>query len=417
MIKTDLSGFEGLIGGQPDLAHAAGAYDKLMAGAYAGYDGWLRPGRAYDGALDRRLKDTAAEIRESSDVLVVVGVGGSGLGPRAVLDALCSPDYNLKKKASPNIYFAGDSLSAPELADVVSLLEDRDFSVNVVSKSGSTLETAAAFRVFYSLLRERYGDGGARARVIVTTDPEKGALRAFAEENGLRSLPIPPDVGGRFSALTPVGLLTAAVAGEDPCRLIAGAEEQLASGREEALRYAAARQRLYAEGKSIELCAFFEPRMRSLCEWWKQLFGESECKNGRGIFPAGAIYTTDLHSLGQCVQEGERNLFETFVRVTPGERLALPAWGYPGDGLDPLAGRELSMLGGAAVEAVKRAHMAGGVPVIGVDAGALTPESLGALLMFFETACAVSAMMQGVHPFDQPGVEAYKRNLRGALGL
>ena len=417
MITTDLSGLEGLIGKKPDIAHAAETYEKLMAGAYAGYDGWLRPGRFYDRELDRRLKETAAQIRESSDALVVVGVGGSSLGPRAMLDALRSPCCALPEKAAPDIYFAGTSLSASELGSVVSLVGDRDFTVNVISKTGTTLETTVAFRVFYGLLRERYGDEGARARIVVTTDPEKGPLRVFAEEKRLRTLPIPSDVGGRFSALTPVGLLALAVAGEDPCRLIAGAESQLASGKEEAIRYAAARQLLYAEGKRIELCAFFEPRMRSLSEWWKQLFGESECKDGRGIFPAGAIYTTDLHSLGQCVQEGERNLFETFVRLAPAVKLTLPACGYPGDGMEPLAGRDLSSLGGVTADAVKKAHTEGGVPVIDVDAGTLTPETLGAVIHFFETACAVSAMMQGTHPFDQPGVEAYKRDLRSALGL
>ena len=416
MIRTDCFGIEAFRA-SPDPEAAAKAWDRLQAGEFAGYDGWLRIPAEYDETMDRTLREIAGRIRESSDALVVLGVGGSYLGARALLEALRSPDYNLRGRTEPEIFFAGNSLSASELGGIAELVADRDFSVNVISKSGSTLETAAAFRVFYDLLQRKYGDEGARARVVVTTDPNRGALRAFARENGMTALDIPSDIGGRFSVLTPVGLLPLVAAGEDPARFIEGAARQLERGTEEALRYAAARRSLYDLGKRIELCAFFEPRYRSLGEWWKQLFGESECKGGRGIFPATAIYTTDLHSLGQCVQDGERNLFETFVSLPTGHSLALPEGGCPGDGLDRLAGRDLAELEAGTQAAVRDAHAAGGVPVLSLEAEPLSPETLGGLVMFFETACAVSVMLLGAHPFDQPGVEAYKRNLRTTLGL
>lgn len=419
MIKTELSGIFSFVEDSAlPIDEAREAYAFLKAGNYAGYDGWRTLPETYSQGLDGEIKSAAAEIIESSSALVVIGIGGSYLGARAVLEAIRTPDYNLTCGSLPRIFFCGTSLSSSELSHVASIVSGCDFSVNVISKSGSTIEPSVAYRVFFEILKAKYGEEGARKRVYVTTDPEKGNMRAYADKYGLRSFSIPRDAGGRFSVLTPVGLLPLAAAGIDPERLMNGARAEMESGPLEAIRYAAARRAIASTGRTNEVFASFEPSMRFTGEWWKQLFGESEGKNGGGIFPASVIYTADLHSMGQYMQQGKRDLFETFVNLSKARsQLRLPRLNEVEDGLSKIEGMDIAEMNEAAKSSVKAAHIEGGVPVIEIDGGELSAESMGALLYFFETACAVSAIMQRVNPFDQPGVESYKKKLFTTLGI
>ncbi|MCL6516312.1 glucose-6-phosphate isomerase [Alicyclobacillus sp.] len=401
---------------------------RLHAGEVPGADflGWLHlPSRTLADGI-QPLLDAAAAIQEQADALVVVGIGGSYLGARAALE-WCLPEYfnQLPRsvRGGPEVYFAGNHLSAPGLQDLLRVLEGKRVCLNVISKSGTTTEPAVAFRVLRTWLEERVGAQEARRRIWVTTDASRGALRRFAEAEGLRTFVIPDDVGGRYSVLTPVGLLPLAAAGVSIQDLLEGAhdaEEALATDRLEdnpAYRYAAVRNALHRKGKAIELLAFYEPALRSFAEWWKQLFGESEGKDLKGLFPASAAYTTDLHSLGQFVQEGARNLFETVITVDrAGEPLSLPSISGVEDGLEYIAGRDLSWVGDQARIATQLAHADGGVPNLRIGVKDRSARSVGELFYFFELACAASGLLLGVNPFNQPGVEAYKQNMFALLG-
>ena len=353
---------------------------------------------------------------------MVIGIGGSYLGARGVIECLCSPNYNLKRKDTPNIYFVGNGLSSDALGEVLDLVADVDFSVNVISKSGTTTEPAVAFRFFREALEKKYGREGARERIYATTDKSRGALKSLADAEGWETFVVPDDVGGRYSVLTAVGLLPIAVAGVDITALMQGAAEMMeacqdASFRSPAWRYAAIRYELYRAGRSIELLACYDPAFRFMAEWWKQLYGESEGKNGIGIFPASVEYTADLHSMGQYIQDGPRTLMETVVSFEK-SRTSIPVpfgMGDP-DGLNYIAGRDLADVCRVARDAVKAAHIAGGVPNLAVSAPARDEQGYAELVTFFELACAISGYISAVNPFDQPGVEAYKKNMFHMLG-
>jgi glucose-6-phosphate isomerase len=418
MIKIDISGAVSFLpGGALDAAWEKRLHDahkKLESGA--DFTGWLHfPSLISKAELDK-IKAAAQKIRSDSEVLVVIGIGGSYLGAKAVIDMLV-PQYT---RAVPEIIFAGNGLSGARAENILNYIKDRDFSINVISKSGTTTEPAVAFRIFLELLEEKYGSE-AYKRVYATTDPDKGALLTLARERAYERFIIPADVGGRYSVLTAVGLLPIAAAGIDIEALIrgAGAEEAQLSQRSmdnPAYQYAAVRQALYRCGKDIELLGAWEPEYRFLGEWWKQLFGESEGKELKGIFPASLELTADLHSMGQYVQEGRRSLFETFLWAEPAFSLKIPYDDEDLDGLNYIAGKPLDYVNHIALKATKEAHISGGVPVIELLIGKLSTESLGALLYFFEFACALSGYMSGVEPFNQPGVEAYKKNMFKMLG-
>ena len=380
--------------------------------------GWVNLPVDYNSGLSAEIKSIAAKINKQSEALVVIGIGGSYLGARAAIEYVLSPNYNTLPKRTPDIYFAGNNASGEYLQQVMDLIGGRDFSVNVVSKSGSTIETSIALRFFKSLLNERYGSVGLKDRLYVTTDKNGSPLREMASREGYSCLEMPERVGGRYSVLTAVGLLPCAVAGIEIDEIMSGAREEMQTGIDNACLYAAARQTLYKKGKKIEMLACFEPAFRYTGEWWKQLFGESEGKAGIGIFPAYADYTADLHSLGQYIQEGERTLMETIVtfnepRINP----VIPAGRLHDDKISAIEGLDLHEINRSASQAVKKAHIDGGVPVIELYAPRLSAESFGALAYFFERSCTVSALVSGVIPFGQPGVEAYKKNLFAILGL
>ena len=364
------------------------AHEKLQSGSGAGgeFTGWVHLPRDYDRGEFARIQAAASRIRANSQALVVIGIGGSYLGARGVIDCLRSPNYNLKRKDTPNIYFVGNGLSSDAMGEVLDLVADVDFSVNVISKSGTTTEPAVAFRFF----RETFV--------------------------------VPDDVGGRYSVLTAVGLLPIAVAGVDITALMQGAAEMMetcteASFRCPAWRYAAIRYELYRAGRSIELLACYDPAFRFMAEWWKQLFGESEGKEGKGLFPASVEFTADLHSMGQYIQEGKRLMFETVVRLGPSDRqLTVPVDEADGDGLNFLAGKSLDFIRDRAMEGTLLAHTEGGVPNLIVETSGRTPADLGQLIYFFEYACGLSGYLLDVNPFDQPGVEAYKKNMFALLG-
>lgn len=420
MIKADITGVLNFIH-EKDFNRDEDK--KIIGQLYNGevpFDGcgWFRLPREYDEGLSADIKDAAKRIAGDSDVLIVIGIGGSYLGARAALDFLKTPNYNMLNKKTPDIYFAGNNLSGEYLEQVIALIGSRDFSVNYVSKSGSTLEPSVAFRVFKNLLTAKYGDAEAAKRIYITTDGFKGKLRLLTDRAGYTSFAIPDDVGGRYSVLTPVGLLPAAVAGIDIDEVMSGARDMTEKGQADALSYASVRQALYRQGKKIEILASFEPSFRSMGEWWKQLFGESEGKDGIGIFPAYTEFTPDLHSLGQYIQSGERKLFETFIRIENNRsQIRIPRDSSLDDGLDSISGQEINSVNKAALTATKDAHIAGGVPVIELSIPSVSPYYFGALVQFFEISCAVSALISKVNPFDQPGVEAYKKNLFSILGL
>jgi glucose-6-phosphate isomerase len=362
------------------------------------------------------VQAAAARLQAKADVMVVVGIGGSYLGARAVIDALAVP-------GAPAVVFAGQTLSADYTAQLLKDLEGVRFCINVVSKSGTTTEPAIAFRLLRELLERKVGKDAARELIVATTDVAQGALRGLADQQGYETFPIPDDVGGRFSVLTAVGLLPIAFAGVDVAGLMQGALDSAGAcatqdlAKNPAYAYAAARNVLYRQGKTIELMAGFEPRLHYLAEWWKQLYGESEGKDGKGIFPASVEFTTDLHSMGQYIQDGRRDLFETFVAIAGGQPdVAIPSDPQDLDGLNFLAGSMVDTANRAAFLGTALAHREGGVPSMTLTIPRLDAHSLGALLYFFEKACGISGYLLGVNPFNQPGVEAYKQNMFALMG-
>ena len=385
------------------------------------YTGWVTLPRDYDKEEFARIKAAAKKIQQQSQVLVVIGIGGSYLGARAVIELLASPNYNLKKKDTPDIYFAGNNLSTDSLLELITLIGDRDFSVNIISKSGTTTEPAVAFRIFKAMLEEKYGKEGARERIYATTDKARGALKGLADAEGYEEFVVPDDVGGRYSVLTAVGLLPIAAAGIDIDALMAGAcqamERMAVPGLDNpAWQYAAARHALYQSGKKIELLAGYEPPFRFFAEWWKQLFGESEGKDGKGLFPASVEFTADLHSMGQYIQQGERIMFEAVVKFAPKGEFIIPTDPANVDGLNFLAGKPLSFVAEQAMRGTILAHVDGGVPNVLVEMPAISETSVGYLIYFFEYVCGLSGHLLEVNPFNQPGVEAYKKNMFALLG-
>lgn len=378
------------------------------------FGGWVDLPIKYDKEEFARIEAAAKKINEDSDYLVCIGIGGSYLGHRAVIEALGGERNRTK------IIYAGNSLSSLQLNKALKELGDKDFSINVISKSGTTTEPAVAFRVFKEKLIAKYGEEEAAKRIYATTDANKGALHDEAVEKGYESFVVPDNIGGRYSVLTAVGLLAIATAGIDIRLLMDGAEEErfsLISNGGLAAEYATVRNCLLDRHFDIEILANFEPQFAMFNEWWKQLFGESEGKDGLGIFPASVVDSTDLHSMGQYIQEGRRNLFETFVQIDSDlSHAAVPALAQNLDGLAYLEGKELDYINKKACEATKAAHKDGGVPVLEIKMPALDERSLGALIYFFEMSCALSGFVLGVNPFNQPGVEAYKNNMFRLLG-
>ncbi len=428
MIQIDLSKLQQFVSVpyEMELAprlHIVHGHLQKGNGVGGEFTGWVHLPESYDRAEFARIERAAQKIRSDSQALVVIGIGGSYLGARGVIECLCSPNYNLKKKDTPNIYFIGNGLSSDQLSETMELLDGVDFSVNVISKSGTTTEPAVAFRFFRRLLEERYGKEGAAARIYATTDRHKGALKSLADANGYETFVVPDDIGGRYSVLTAVGLLPIAVVGIDIGELMAGAQSMMEVCRADdiavnpAWQYAAARYELYQDGKKIELLASFEPSFRFMAEWWKQLYGESEGKEGKGLFPASVEFTADLHSMGQYIQQGERHLFETVVRFGPSaHENPVPYDDGNGDGLNFLAGKTMDFLREQAMDGTLIAHVEGGVPNITVQVGRRNAFTLGELIYFFEYACGLSGYLLDVNPFDQPGVEAYKKNMFALLG-
>ncbi len=401
------------------------AHNLLISGKGAGNDfhGWVKLPENYDKEEFTRIKIAAEKIKKNSDILVVIGIGGSYLGARAAIEFVKSPLYNNLKKDTPDIYFAGNNISPTALTELLSICEGKDISVNVISKSGTTTEPAIAFRVFKSLLVDKYGEDGAKDRIFVTTDKARGTLKKFSDEAGYETFVVPDDVGGRYSVLTAVGLLPIACAGIDIDGLMQGACDAMNAfvsddiNENVALKYAVIRNALLRKGKSTEILVGYEPYMLMFNEWWKQLYGESEGKDNKGIFPASVIFSTDLHSLGQYIQEGQRNLFETVINVKdPGAKFVIPEDKANVDGLNFIAGRELDYVNKTAMTATLLAHNDGGVPNILLEVENRSAHSLGYLIYFFEFACAISGYLLGVNPFDQPGVEAYKKNMFALLG-
>ena len=400
------------------------AHDQVMNGTGAGSDflGWVRLPADYDKEEFARIQKAAAKIRSDSKALVVIGIGGSYLGARAVIETLTSNNYNLVRGDSPAIYYAGNGLSADAMQEVIDLVKDVDFSVNVISKSGTTTEPAVAFRIFKALLEEKYGKEEAKGRIYATTDARRGALKGLADAEGYEEFVVPDDVGGRYSVLTAVGLLPIAVAGIDIEELMAGAAEEMEQlvrpGMDNpAWQYAAARHALYESGKRVEILAAYEPAFRFFGEWWKQLYGESEGKENKGLFPASVEFTADLHSMGQFIQQGERVMFETVVRFDKSHtQITIPNDPENVDGLNFLSGKTMGFVAEQALRGVILAHVDGGVPNILITAPRRDARSLGALIYFFEFTCGVSGYLLEVNPFDQPGVEAYKNNMYALLG-
>lgn len=420
MIKVDLSGAAGFFDpAGPDYAAAARAHRALLehSGAGAEFTGWLDlPGRIQNGEL-KQILTAASRIRGRAQALVVVGIGGSYLGAKGAVELLRPHP----QPGDPKILFAGNSLSPDALMHLLEELGDLDFDINVVSKSGTTLEPALAFRMFRGLLEAKYGTEKAKKHIFATTDAHRGVLKQMADEEGWETFVVPDDVGGRYSVLSAVGLLPMAAAGIDVQTVIGEAIEAFTamsaqSPENPAWQYAAARQHLYRLGKTTEILACYEPSFRFMAEWWKQLYGESEGKDGKGLFPASVTLTADLHSMGQYIQEGERTMFETIVSVTaPKHEVRIESDAENLDGLNYLAGKRLSEVNRMAELGVQLAHVDGGVPNLRIEIPEISAHALGALLYFFEKACGISGYLLGVNPFNQPGVEAYKKNMFALL--
>ncbi|MBQ7129226.1 MAG: glucose-6-phosphate isomerase [Clostridia bacterium] len=385
--------------------------------------GWVDLPVDYDNEEFARIKFAAEKIKSDSDILVVIGIGGSYLGARAAIEFLKSHYYNNKKKDTPDIYFAGNSISSTALAELLEICEGKDVSVNVISKSGTTTEPAIAFRVFRNYLENKYGKQEATKRIYCTTDKARGTLKALADEEGYEEFVVPDDVGGRFSVLTAVGLLPIAVAGCDIDKLMEGAAEAREAylvddlDKNDCYKYAASRNILLRKGKQVEMLVAYEPRFTMMAEWFKQLYGESEGKDNKGIFPASAIFSTDLHSLGQYVQDGQRILFETVVTIKePEKEITIQKEENDGDGLNFLAGKPMSFVNEKAFQGTVLAHTDGNVPNLIIEVPKADEFELGYLIYFFEKACAISGYMLAVNPFNQPGVESYKKNMFALLG-
>lgn len=390
------------------------------------YTGWIQLPENYDKDEYRRIREASKRIQENSQALIVIGIGGSYLGARAVIEALSHTFYNViprEKRKAPEIYFVGNNISTSYIKDLFDAIEGKDISVNVISKSGTTTEPAIAFRIFKEYLEKKYGEEEARKRIYATTDKERGALKQLANEKGYETFVIPDDIGGRYSVLTAVGLLPIAVAGIDIDRLIEGALDGMKEysipeiEKNPCYQYAAIRNILYNKGKDIEILVNYEPSLQYLSEWWKQLYGESEGKDGKGIYPGSANFTTDLHSIGQLIQDGKRNLFETTINIEGSkDELILKGTDDDLDGLNYLEGKTLDLVNKKAFEGTLMAHAKGNVPNLIINVPKLDEYHLGKLIYFFEMACGISAYTLGVNPFDQPGVEEYKKNMFMLLG-
>lgn len=404
------------------------AHEQLRNGTGAGSDflGWINLPTDYDKEEFARIQRAAAKIRSDSDVLVVIGIGGSYLGARAAIEMLQHSFYNVlskEQRKSPQIFFAGNNISSTYLAHLLQVLEGKDWSINVISKSGTTTEPAIAFRILRAELEKKYGKEEARKRIFATTDKARGALKQLATAEGYESFVIPDDVGGRYSVLTAVGLLPIATAGIDIEAMMQGARDAQAEynnpnlSENGAYQYAAVRNALYRKGKTVEILVNYEPGLHYVSEWWKQLYGESEGKDFKGIYPASVDFSTDLHSMGQFIQEGNRIIFETVLQVGEvAEQIAIPHDPEDLDGLNFLAGKTLDFVNKKAFEGTLLAHTDGNVPNLVVHLPDMTPYTFGYLVYFFEIACGISGYLLGVNPFDQPGVEAYKKNMFALLG-
>lgn len=402
------------------------AKKTLVEGTGEGNDfiGWVDLPVNYDKEEYARIKKAAAKIQSDSDVLVVIGIGGSYLGARAAIEALTNNFYNAQEKKdrkTPQIFFCGNNVSASYTRDLADLIGDRDFSVNVISKSGTTTEPAIAFRFFKKMLEDKYGEAEAAKRIYATTDKERGALKTLADQNGYEEFVVPDDVGGRYSVLTAVGLLPIAVAGIDIDAMMKGAQDARKACLEEecgnALGYAAFRNILLRKGKSVEIMVDYEPKLHFVAEWWKQLYGESEGKDGKGIYPASVDFTTDLHSLGQFIQDGSRIMFETVITVDECDTsMIIESDPENLDQLNYLAGKEMDFVNKAAQEGTIQAHTSGKTPNLILHMQKLDAYNLGELFYTFEFACGVSGYVLGVNPFNQPGVETYKKNMFKILG-
>lgn len=404
------------------------AHDLLhnQSGAGSDFLGWIDLPVNYDKEEFTRIQKAAKQIQSDSDALVVIGIGGSYLGARAAIEMLTHSFYNQlskEKRSTPEIYFVGQNISSTYVNHLLQVLEGKDFSVNVISKSGTTTEPAIAFRIFREVLEKKYGKEGARKRIYATTDREKGALKKLANEEGYESFIIPDDVGGRFSVLTPVGLLPIAVAGiniEEMMKGAADAREEYSTpelAQNASYQYAAVRNALHRKGKAIEILVNYEPSLHYISEWWKQLFGESEGKDQKGIYPSSVDFTTDLHSMGQFIQEGSRNLFETVLLVEEvQEQITIGEDKDNLDGLNFLSGKTMDFVNKKAFEGTMLAHTDGGVPNLIVKLPDMSAYTFGYMVYFFEKACGISGYLSGVNPFDQPGVEAYKKNMFALLG-
>ncbi|BFT72245.1 glucose-6-phosphate isomerase [Paenibacillus sp. P36] len=400
------------------------AHDMLheKKGPGSDYLGWVNLPLQYDKEEFARIKEAAQRIRSNSDALIVIGIGGSYLGARSAIEALSHTFHN-QMDGNTQVYFAGQNISSTYITHLLELLKDKDVSLNVISKSGTTTEPAIAFRILRDYMEKKYGKEEAKKRIYATTDASKGALKKLADEEGYETFVIPDDVGGRYSVLTAVGLLPIAAAGLDIDQMMAGAaaaaqkynNADLATN--ESYQYAAVRNALYRKGKSIELLANFEPSLHYVSEWWKQLFGESEGKDQKGLYPASVDFTTDLHSMGQYVQEGRRDLIETVLSVKkPRVELTIEQDSANLDGLNFIAGMTMDEVNKKAAEGTRLAHVDGGVPNLIVELDALNEYTYGEMVYFFEKACGISGLLLGVNPFDQPGVEAYKINMFALLG-
>ena len=404
------------------------AHDMLHNKTGAGNDflGWVNLPNDYDKEEFARIKKAAEKIRSNSDVLIVIGIGGSYLGARAAIEMLSHSFYNAldaDKRKGPAIFFAGNNISSTYMADLLEAIEGKDISVNVISKSGTTTEPAIAFRIFKDILEKKYGKDGAKERIYATTDKARGALKSLADAEGYETFVISDDVGGRYSVLTAVGLLPIAAAGIDIDAMMQGAKDAMDEysnpclAENQCYQYAVVRNALYRKGKNVEMVVNYEPALHYFGEWWKQLYGESEGKDNKGIFPAAADFSSDLHSMGQYIQEGLRMLFETALIVEkPRKDVTIEATEENIDGLNFLAGKTIDFVNSKAAQGTQLAHTDGGVPNLVVKIPALDAYNFGQLVYFFEKACGMSGYLLGVNPFDQPGVEAYKKNMFALLG-
>ena len=414
--ENDLKGIE---------AQVAAAHKTIEDRSGLGNDflGWVKLPVDYDKEEFARIKAAAAKIRQDTDILIVIGIGGSYLGARAAIEFLNGPYYNSIRNGAPEIYFAGNSISGAYLSDIMELCKGKRVSVNIISKSGTTTEPAVAFRVLRRYLEEQYGEKEAAERIYCTTDKARGTLKKLADEKGYECFVVPDDVGGRYSVLTAVGLLPIAAAGADIDKLMEGAAAAMKEYSEpdmyknDCYTYAALRNAFYRKGKSVELLVSYEPRFTMMAEWFKQLYGESEGKDNKGLFPASVTFSTDLHSMGQFIQDGSRVMFETVVTFSESDKdIIIESESDDGDGLNFLAGKTMSYVNSKAFEGTVLAHTDGGVPNLVISVDKPDEENLGRLIYFFEKACAVSGYLLGVNPFDQPGVESYKKNMFALLG-